>query len=89
MARSVSTRVRVPLAYPIEVDGVTYQELRMRPAKRRDAYRLRDHRGDDRAIGMALVARMCGVPEAVIYALHLEDYVQVAGCADRLAWNLE
>jgi hypothetical protein len=74
--RPLIKRARVRLKHPVSVGGIAYRELRLRPAKRRDLAALPLGR-DDFHLGVALTARMAGVPEAVILALDPEDAEQV------------
>jgi hypothetical protein len=82
----LSKRVRVTLEHPVEVGGVRYTELRARKAKPKDLAALRW--GDDVEArlerGVALAARLCGVPEAVIYALNPSDAGRLGNAVDGL-----
>jgi hypothetical protein len=55
----------------------------MREAKPRDLGYL-DPTDSLLALGVTLTARLCGVPEAVVYALDLEDAERVGNQADAL-----
>lgn len=72
---SLSKRTRVTLEHPVEVGGMRYTELRARPAKPKDLAALRRRNDVEAKLerGVALTARLCGVPEAVIYALDPSD----------------
>lgn len=99
---ALSKRVRVPLQYPVEVDGVRYSALSLRAAKPSDLGRLElsatvptstalpaslveeGDTGAKHARGIALVARMAGVPPAVLYALHPDDAERVGRQAETM-----
>jgi hypothetical protein len=73
---SLSKRTCITLAHPVEVDGVSYRQLSMRRVKPKD--RSATYSGTDFEIGLALIARLCGVRAEVIAALHPEDLSFVA-----------
>lgn len=82
--RTICKRTRVTLAHPVEIGGVRYAELRVRPAKKKDLAGLKPG-GDIEARlerGVTLAARMAGVPESVIYALDPADAERVGNAAD-------
>ncbi|QFU16572.1 phage tail assembly protein [Microvirga thermotolerans] len=80
----LSKRIRVALEHSVTVGGHRYTELRVRPAKPKDLAGLKvgDSVEANLERGVILVARMCGVPEAVIYALDPADAGRVGEAAD-------
>ncbi|WP_425374052.1 phage tail assembly protein [Microvirga calopogonii] len=61
--------------FPVVIDGAHYTEFWVRPAEPEDLAGLRwgDSLEARLERGMTLVARMCDVPEAVLYALDPSD----------------
>jgi len=83
---TASKRVRIALEHPVEYAGHRYTEFRVRPAKPKDLAGLRWGNDVEARLerGVALAARLCGVPEAVIYALDPEDAERVGRTVDGL-----
>lgn len=83
-------RVRVALEHPIEVDGVRYATLRFRQMKVDDLVGLRwGNDPEDKAErGIAITARLCDVPEALIRALNSDDVERIGevvkGCIGKV-----
>lgn len=86
MTTSLSKRVRVPLAHPVDYAGHRYTDLRVRRAKPKDLAGLRAGISLEAKFecGVSIAARLCGVPEAVIYALDPSDAERVGRTVDEL-----
>lgn len=65
----------IKLEYPVEVDGVKYDELFMRRPKVRDNLAARRSKGGDEDKEIKLLSNLCEVSPTVIEALDIADYM--------------